>query len=71
MGSESRELFFEADDYKVYGRLDLASRDLSAAWDYAAFILKKGWKAKPWGRGSTYLQQSAFMTGMIVSDLSP
>lgn len=64
---ESRELFFSPEDYKAYGRLDIASRDLADASAYGAFILKKGWKAKPWSRGSTYLQQSAFMTGMIVS----
>lgn len=64
---ESRELFFSDEDLKMYGKLDAAARDLHDAIAFGAFIIKKGWKAKPWGRGSTYLQQSAFMTGMMVS----
>jgi hypothetical protein len=63
----SRKLAFSDDDMKRYGRLDIAARDLHDAKAYGAFILKKGWKAKPWSRGSTYLQQSAFVTSMIVS----
>lgn len=65
--SGSRKLSFSDEDMKRYGRLDIAARDLHDAQAYGAFILKKGWKAKPWSRGSTYLQQSAFVTSMIVS----
>lgn len=63
----SREVFFDANDAKLYNRLDIACRDLEDAISFGSFILKKGWKAKPWSRGSTYLQQSAFITSMIVS----
>lgn len=65
--AESRELIFTKEDLDLYGKLDAARRDLFDASSYGAFIMKKGWTAKPWGRGSTYLQQSAFMTAMIVS----
>jgi hypothetical protein len=64
---DSRELTFSDDDMRLYGRLDIARRDLYEAMAYGAFILKKGWKAKPWSRGSTYLQQSAFVTSMVVA----
>lgn len=64
---EHRELVFEHDDLKLYSRLDVARRDLHDSMSFGSFILKKGWKAKPWSRGSTYLQQSAFITSMIVS----
>lgn len=65
--SESYPLTFSDLDQKMYEKLDAAARDLSDSIAYGAFIIKKGWKAKPWGRGSTYLQQSAFMTSMVVS----
>lgn len=64
---EHRELVFEHDDLKLYSRLDVARRDLHDSMSFGSFILKKGWKAKPWSCGSTYLQQSAFITSMIVS----
>lgn len=65
--SESYPLTFSDVDQKMYEKLDAAARDLYDSIAYGAFIIKKGWKAKPWGRGSTYLQQSAFMTSMVVS----
>lgn len=65
--SESYPLTFSDVDQKMYEKLDAARRDLYDSIAYGAFIIKKGWKAKPWGRGSTYLQQSAFMTSMVVS----
>lgn len=64
---EYGELLFNEEDTRLYSRLDIACRDLNDAISYGSFILKKGWKAKPWSRGSTYLQQSAFVTSMIVS----
>jgi len=65
--AESYQLHFSDEDLRTYGKLDAAIQDLASASSYGAFILKKGWKAKPWSRGSTYLQQSAFVTAMIVS----
>jgi len=65
--SDNRELHFEEDDRRLYGKLHAASCDLASASTYGTFILKKGWRAKPWSRGSIYLQQSAFVTAMITS----
>lgn len=64
---QSRKLTFCEEDTKLYGRLDIAVRDLHEAREFGAFILKKGWKAKPWSRGTIYLQQSAFVTSMVIS----
>ncbi|WP_372053118.1 hypothetical protein P7L74_04285 (plasmid) [Tistrella mobilis] len=61
------EIEFSDEDMRLYRRLDVACGDLCDAMSFGGFILKKGWKAKPWSRGSTYLQQSAFVTSMIVS----
>ncbi len=61
------ELFLDRKDEKLYGKLHSASWDLNFAAQHGSFIQKRGWKAKPWGRGSTYLQQSAFVTAMIIS----
>lgn len=55
------------EDMKAYGRLDVARRDLYDCMAYGDFIIKKGWNAKPWSRGSVYLQQTAFVTAMVVS----
>ncbi|WP_152536171.1 hypothetical protein [Mesorhizobium loti] len=65
--SESIELHFNDADSKLYGKLHAARHDLAAAQSYGLFLLKKRWKAKPWSRGSTYLQQSAFVTAMVTS----
>lgn len=64
---ENREITLSEDDAKAYGKLHAAHHDLSYCVSYALFILKQGWKAKPWSRGSAYLQQSAFVTAMITS----
>lgn len=64
---DSYELFFSEKDHKMYGKLEAAIQDLESASSYGGFILKKAWKAKPWSRGSTYLQQSAFVTAMVVA----
>jgi len=69
--SESYPLTFSDEDHRLYEKLDAAARDLHDSIAYGAFIMKKGWKAKPWSRGSTYLQQSAFVTSMIVSYVRP
>lgn len=61
------KLTFLDEDMKRYGRLDIAARDLYQTIEFGEFILKMGWKAKPWSRGTTYLQQSAFVTSMVVS----
>lgn len=65
--AESYQLTFSDEDQKMYGKLDSAIQDLSSAISYGDHILKKGWKAKPWSRGSTYIQQSAFVTAMVTS----
>ena len=65
--TESYELFFETEDKKMYGKLDSAMDDLLLARSYGEYILKKNWKAKPWIRGSIYLQQSAFVSAMVVA----
>ncbi|MCF7646921.1 hypothetical protein KQ944_18155 [Bacillus subtilis] len=61
------KLTFNEKDTALYGRLDVAARDLYETIDYGNFIMKKGWKATPWSRGKVYLQQSAFVTSMLVS----
>lgn len=65
--AKSYPLTFSRVDQQRYEKLYAAVRDLNDSVAYGAFIIKRGWKAKPWGRGSTYLQQSAFMTSMVVS----
>lgn len=65
--NESRELFLEPDDLNQYRKLHSASRDLYAAREFGGFIIKKGWKAKPWTRGHAYIQQAAFVTAMVAS----
>lgn len=67
MTSDSRELFLLPDDHNQYSKLHSAAGDLSSASQYGSFIRKKGWKAKPWSRGHTYIQQTAFVTAMITS----
>lgn len=67
----SRKLVFSAEDHALYEKLHASSQDLGSASSYGAFILEKQWEAKPWSRGSTYLQQSAFVTAMVVSYARP
>ena len=65
--TDSYELIFSEEDHRMYEKLHTATGDLSLAVSYSDFILKKGWKAKPWSRGSTYLQQSAFVTAIVTA----
>jgi len=64
---DSRELFFSDEELAIYGKLHASFQDVLSASSYGDYILKKQWKAKPWSRGSTYLQQSAFETAMVTS----
>jgi hypothetical protein len=53
---------------KLYERLYVAAEDLGLARQYAQHLLKKGWHSAPWERrGSIYMQQSAFVTALVVS----
>ena len=65
--SEIYPLTFSDVAQKMCEKLDAAARDLYDSIAYGAFIIKNVWKAKPWGRGSTYLLQSAFLSSMVVS----
>jgi len=65
--STSRKIQLNEEDRRLYGKLHAASHDLAWAKSYGEYILKRAWQAKPWSRGSTYLQQSAFVTAMITS----
>lgn len=64
---ESYELTFSDEDQRLYEKLRTSIQDLLYASAYGAVILKKKWKAKPWSRGSTYLQQSAYITAMVTA----
>ncbi|MGE8482997.1 MAG: hypothetical protein ACN6Q5_10455 [Pseudomonas sp.] len=53
---------------RLYERLFVAAEDLGLARQYAQHLLKKGWHSAPWERrGSIYMQQSAFVTALVVS----
>lgn len=53
---------------RLYERLYVAAEDLGLARQYAQYLLKKGWHSAPWERrGSIYMQQSAFVTALVVS----
>lgn len=53
---------------RLYERLYVAAEDLGLARQYAQHLLKKGWHSAPWERrGSIYMQQSAFVTALVVS----
>lgn len=57
---------------KLYEKLVVSSADFKLAEQYAKFLLKKGWHSTPHERrGSTYMQQSAFTTALIVSYSRP
>ncbi|WP_188579501.1 hypothetical protein [Azorhizobium oxalatiphilum] len=64
---ESREIILSPSDNSLYQKLNASLQDLDSCYEFGAFILKKGWKAKPWSRGSIYLQQSAFVAAMVAS----
>ncbi|OBS35398.1 hypothetical protein [Pseudomonas syringae] len=53
---------------RLYERLYVAAEDLWLARQYTQHLLKKGWHSAPWERrGSIYMQQSAFVTALVVS----
>ena len=53
---------------RLYERLYVAAEDLGLARQYAQHLLKKSWHSAPWERrGSIYMQQSAFVTALVVS----
>ena len=53
---------------RLYERLYVAAEDLGLARQYTQHLLKKGWHSAPWERrGSIYMQQSAFVTALVVS----
>ena len=61
-----------ARDRALYERLYVARDDLRHASSFAAHLLKKGWHFDPWERrGSTYMQQSAYTTALVVTYARP
>lgn len=57
---------------RLYERLFVSMQDLGFARQYAQHLLKKGWHSAPYElRGTIYMQQSAFTTGLIVSYARP
>ncbi|MFG0337697.1 hypothetical protein ACF8FF_07165 [Pseudomonas sp. zjy_13] len=57
---------------RLYERLYVAAEDLGRARQYAQHLLKKGWHSAPWERrGTIYMQQSAFVTALVVSYARP
>jgi hypothetical protein len=56
------------DDKSRYSRLHISGLDLDFAQYYVGVILKKGWHYEPWEkRGTIYLQQSAFMSALVIA----
>lgn len=59
-------------DHALYGKLHMSREDIGIARISAAFLQKKGWHSAPFfRRGSTYIQQVAFTTTMIVAYARP
>lgn len=57
---------------KLYERLYVAAVDLGLARQYAQHLLTMGWHSAPYERrGSIYMQQSAFVTALVVSYARP
>ena len=66
------EIHLQDDAAKKYGWLYVSSRDLELAQYYVGVILKKGWHYQPWEkRGTIYLQQSAFMSALVIAYARP
>jgi len=66
------EIILPDDDAKLYSRLHVSSLDLDFAQYCAGVILRKGWHYQPWEkRGTIYLQQSAFMSALVVAYTRP
>jgi len=56
----------------LYGRLYVAQEDLRQAKYFVAHILKKGWHFQAWERRwTTYMQQSAFTTALVIAYARP
>lgn len=56
----------------LYQKLYYSALDFRAARDCAWHLLKKGWHASPYERrGSIYMQQSAFVTALVVGYARP
>jgi hypothetical protein len=59
-------------DRALYELLHMAREDLHQAAFFAAHLQKKGWHFEPWERRwSTYMQQSAYTTGLVVAYSRP
>jgi hypothetical protein len=57
---------------KLYERLYYSAKDFVKARECACHLLKKGWHAAPYERrGSIYMQQSAFVTALVISYARP
>jgi len=63
---------FRGRDRSLYQRLHVAQEDLRQAAYFAEYILKKGWHSPPWERRwTTYMQQSAYITALVVAYARP
>lgn len=63
---------FTERDRSLYQRLYVAQDDLRQAAYFAEYLLKKGWHFQPWEkRWTTYMQQSAFTTALVVAYARP
>jgi hypothetical protein len=59
-------------DAKLYGRLHVSILDLDLARYCVGVILKKKWHHQPWEkRGTIYLQQSTFMSALVIAYARP
>jgi len=59
-------------NHSLYELLYAAQEDLRQAAFFAAHLLKKGWHFEPWQRRwSTYMQQSAYTTALVIAYARP
>lgn len=59
-------------DKPLYDKLRISAMDIAHALGCAQFLIKKKWHSYEWERrGSTYLQQSALTTSLVVSYARP
>jgi hypothetical protein len=66
------EIRLQGGDAKLYSKLQVSILDLDAAQYYLGVILKKKWHYQPWEkRGTIYLQQSAFMSALVIAYARP
>jgi len=62
----------ESGDAKLYSRLHVSNLDLNFAQYCVGVILRKEWHYQPWERrGTIYLQQSAFMSALVIAYARP